>query len=168
MREVVYFVMRNNRGAWDGTHAVTAERSEKPLSRAQYAAIAAFRYQLRRFLAFSEGAALQAGLPPQQHQALLAVAGHPDHEPPTVGFLAEQLLVAPQTATELVTRMVEAGLLTKMRGTQDRRRMELALTPRAETLLAALTAAHLEELRTMEPALVRVLGRLKRTGAPEE
>jgi DNA-binding MarR family transcriptional regulator len=147
---------------------VTADRSEGTLTQAQYAAIAAFRYQLRRFLVLSEGAALQAGVPPQQHQALLAIMGHPNREPPTVGFLAEQLLVAPHTATELVARMVEAGLLTKMRGRQDRRRMELALTPKAKALLAELTAAHLEELRTMEPALVRALGQLNRAGAPED
>lgn len=132
------------------------------LSREQYTAIAAFRFQLRRFLAFSEAAAHAAGVPPQQHQALLSLAGHMGPEPPTVGVLAEQLLVAPHTAAELVMRMVEAGLLTKTRGKQDRRRMELALTPKAEVLLGELTAAHLEELRTMEPALIRALGRLSR------
>jgi DNA-binding MarR family transcriptional regulator len=78
-------------------------------------------------------------------------------------MIAEQLLVAPHTAAELVSRMVEAGLLTKTRGTQDRRRMELAITPKAEILLSQLTAAHLEELRTMEPALIRALGRLSRS-----
>ena len=86
------------------------------LSREQYAAIAAFRFQLRRFLVFSEAAALAAGIPPQQHQALLSVAGHVSSEPPTVGTIAEQLLVAPHTAAELVSRMVEAGLLGRKAG----------------------------------------------------
>lgn len=137
------------------------------LSREQYAAIAAFRFQLRRFLAFSEAAALAAGVPPQQHQALLSVAGHMAPEPPTVGVIAEQLLVAPHSAAELVSRMVEGGLLTKTRSTQDRRRMELALTPKADILLIELTAAHLQELRTMEPALIRALGRLSRSATPD-
>ena len=132
----------------------------KGLSREQYAAIAAFRYQLRRFLAFSEAAAQQAGLPHQQHQAMLAIAGHVGSEAPSVGVLADRLLIAPHTAAELVSRMVEASLLTKTRSAHDARRMELALTPRAESILAELTAAHLEELRTMEPALVRALGKL--------
>lgn len=127
------------------------------MSRSHYAALAAFRYELRRFLAFSEAAATEAGLPPQQHQALLTVAGHLGPEPPTVGHIAERLLIAPHSAAELVTRMVEAGLLTKSRGAQDRRRMELALTPEAEALLRRLTAAHLEELGSLEPALVRAL-----------
>ncbi|MCB4801895.1 DNA-binding MarR family transcriptional regulator [Methylobacterium brachiatum] len=128
-----------------------------PLSQEQYAALAEFRYRLRRFLAFSEAAAARAGIPPQQHQALLALAGHAGRAPPTVGLLAEQLLIAPHSAAELVARMVEGGLLTKARSTEDRRRSELALTPRAEALLRALTAAHLEELRGLAPALADAL-----------
>jgi DNA-binding MarR family transcriptional regulator len=132
------------------------------LSHDQYAAIAGFRFQLRRFLAFSEAAAAKEGLPPQQHQALLAIAGNMAAEPPSVGLLADQLLVAPHTAAELVTRMVEAGLLVKRPCDRDRRRMELSPTPKAEALLRRLTAAHLEELKTLEPALVRALGRISR------
>ena len=59
--------------------------------------------------------------------------------------------------------MVEAGLLIKTRSTLDRRQMELVLTPKAEILLGELTTAHLEELRTLEPALIQVLGRLSRS-----
>jgi DNA-binding MarR family transcriptional regulator len=132
------------------------------LTTGQYAAIAAFRYELRRFLAFSEEAAAAAGLPPQQHQALLAIAGHQGTEPPSVGDIAEQLLVAPHTATELVSRMVAAGLLTKALSQQDRRRAELALTEKAAVLLRRLTEAHLHELKNLEPALLRALGRLDR------
>lgn len=135
------------------------------LSESQYTVLAAFRYELRRFLAFSEAAALRAGLPPQQHQALLAVAGRAGAEPPTVGWLAEQLLIAPHTAVELVARMVEAGLLAKARSLQDRRRVELALTAKAEAMLRTLTAAHLRELRSMEPTLARALA-LSRGGEP--
>ena len=133
------------------------------LSKRQYAAIAAFRFELRRFLAFSEGAAAKVGLPAQQHQALLAIAGHT--RSPTVGTLSEQLLVAPHTAAELASRMAEAGLLTKTVAVQDRRRIELALTPKADVLLQRLTTAHLEELKTLEPALTRALGRLNRSPA---
>lgn len=132
------------------------------LSAADYAAIAAFRYELRRFLAFSEEAAARAGLPPQQHQALLAIAGHTGAGPPSVGLLAERLLIAPHTAAELVARMAEAGLLTRIVSPRDRRRHELFLTQRARELLAELTPAHLQELKTLEPALVRALGRTGR------
>jgi DNA-binding MarR family transcriptional regulator len=132
------------------------------LGRAQYAAIATFRYELRRFLAFSEAAAAAEGLPAQQHQALLAVAGHQGPEPPTVGTIADQLLVAPHTAAELVARMEKANLLTKTPSLHDRRRVELTLTPQAQAVLGRLTAAHVEELTILEPALERALGRLGR------
>jgi DNA-binding MarR family transcriptional regulator len=134
------------------------------LSRAQYAALAAFRYELRRFLAFSAAAASAEALPPQQHQALLAIAGHDGAEPATVGALAEQLLVAPHTAAELVSRMVEAGLLAKTPSSSDRRRVGLSLTAQAEEVLGRLTEAHLKELSTLEPALVRALGRIGQAG----
>ena len=40
-------------------------------------AMAELRYQIRLFLRFSENAARQAGIEPQQHQLLLAVKGLP-------------------------------------------------------------------------------------------
>jgi DNA-binding MarR family transcriptional regulator len=132
------------------------------LSPAEFAAIAAFRYELRRFLAFSEGAAAEVGLPAQQHQALLAIMGQVEKGPPSIGTLAELLLIAPHTAAELVARMAEAGLVIKTPSPRDRRRMELVLTPKARALLERLTAAHLEELKTLEPALARALGKLSR------
>jgi DNA-binding MarR family transcriptional regulator len=140
------------------------EDDERPsgLAKAQYQAIAAFRYELRRFLAFSEGAASTAGLPPQQHQALLAIAGFAGAGAPTVGALAEQLLIAPHTAAELAQRMADAGLVVKVPSTTDRRRVELFLSDRAEAMLHRLTAAHLQELGTLEPALAKALGRLSR------
>lgn len=132
------------------------------LSREQYAALADFRFRLRRFLAFSEAAAARAGLPPQQHQALLTLAGHVGRAPATVGLLAEQLLIAPHSAAELVARMVEGGLLTKTRSVEDRRRSEVSLTPRADALLRTLTAAHLDELRNLAPALADALAPVAR------
>jgi DNA-binding MarR family transcriptional regulator len=130
------------------------------LTSQQFAAIAAFRYELRRFLAFSEAAAAEVGLPPQQHQALLTILGQA--QAPSIGFLAEQLLIAPHTAAELVARMAEAGLVEKTPSPNDRRRMELRATAKAEALMHRLTAAHLSELETLEPSLTRALGRLSR------
>lgn len=140
---------------------------EDGLSREQYGALAAFRYRLRRFLTFSEAEAAKHGLPTQQHQALLTLAGH-EGGPATVGLLAEQLLIAPHSAAELVARMVEAGLLIKGRDSRDRRRSELSLTPYAMALLHDLTAAHLRELRDLGPALVAALagGAEKATQSP--
>ena len=124
---------------------------ESGLSQEQYAAIATFRFELRRFLAFSEAAAAAAGLPPQQHQALLAIAGHAGPEAPTVGLLADQLLVAPHTAAELVSRMVASSLVTRMSSTQDRRRTELA------RIHPVRTTAQLVDLRLVDGLRVHAL-----------
>ena len=133
---------------------------DQGLSTQQFAAIASFRYELRRFLAFSEEAAAEVGLPAQQHQALLALMGNGGA--PSIGLLAEQLLIAPHTAAELVARMAEAGLVEKAPSAQDRRRVELTITPKARALMHRLTEAHVRELDALEPALAKALGRLSR------
>jgi DNA-binding MarR family transcriptional regulator len=141
---------------------VLERENESQLDREHYAAIATFRYELRRFLAFSEAAASAEGLPSQQHQALLVIAGHQSPEPPTVGTISDRLVIAPHTAAELVSRMEKADLLTKAPAVHDRRLVELALTPQARKLLDRLTAAHLKELTVLKPALARALRRLGR------
>lgn len=133
------------------------------LSSDDYTAISAFRFELRKFLAFSEAAAARVGLPSQQHQALLTIAGHVGIA--TVGSVAEQLLIAPHTAAELITRMADAGLVSKTASARDRRRVELSLTPKAASLLQQLTTAHVAELRTLEPALTTALTRVRRERA---
>lgn len=112
-----------------------------------YKALAAFRHALRLFLAFSERAAREAGLTPQQHQALLAIKGHPSGGPVSIGDLAAQLLIRHNSAVELVNRLVGAGLVEKMSSPEDRRQVILVLTDEAEAVLDLLSASHLTELR---------------------
>jgi DNA-binding MarR family transcriptional regulator len=125
-----------------------------------YRTLAAFRHALRQFLAFSEEAARAAGLPPQQHQALLAIKGHAQGEAMSVGDLAEHLLVRHNSAVELVNRLVSARLVTRTADKEDKRRVTLALTAKAEKILAALSAAHLAELKRRGPLLVELVGRI--------
>ena len=49
-----------------------------------YQALAQFRYEIRRFTNFSEQAARDAGIEPQQHQALLAIEGLPATQRATI------------------------------------------------------------------------------------
>lgn len=128
------------------------------LSVPDYRALADFRYQLRRFLRFSDQAARDAGLEPQQHQLLLAVKGIPDGVEATVGTLAERLQVRHHSAVELVDRMEERGLVRRMRGAADRRQVLVSLTARGEALLGRLSAAHRAEVRSIGPRLLRALG----------
>jgi hypothetical protein len=48
--------------------------------------LADFRFELRRFLHFSECNANDAGLQPQQHQLLLHVAGAPEGTDVTIAY----------------------------------------------------------------------------------
>jgi DNA-binding MarR family transcriptional regulator len=134
--------------------------SSGSLSQSDYEALATLRFELRRFSAFSAAAAHARGLPPQQHQALLAIRGRPAGTTMSVGSLAGALFVAPHTAAELVGRLVRGGLVRRIADPLDRRRQTLTLTRRAETMLARLSAAHLREIRTMAPELIRTLRRI--------
>ncbi|MCZ7486280.1 helix-turn-helix domain-containing protein [Rhizobium rhizogenes] len=136
------------------------------LSDADYEALSNLRYTLRRFMDFSTSAAQEEGLPAQQHQALLAIRGHRDEEAMTVGRLAERLLIAPHSATELVGRLVAADYVTRHTDPADRRRQTLALTDKAQAVLERLTAIHLTEIREMAPRLIDILKTLEEAREP--
>jgi DNA-binding MarR family transcriptional regulator len=122
-----------------------------------YTALADFRYEIRRFLNFSEAAARAAGMEPQQHQALLAIKGKLPGFETTVGILAERLQIRHHSAVELSHRLELNGWLRRSRNGTDRREVQLSLTPRGEKLLAKLSLSHRNELRTAEPRLIRAL-----------
>ncbi|HZP61130.1 MAG TPA: MarR family transcriptional regulator [Opitutaceae bacterium] len=134
--------------------------SRRRLTRADYQTLAAFRHALRHFLDFSAAAARDARLTPQQHQALLAIAGFPGREPPTVGDLAQRLCLRPHSAVGLIDRLARRGLLQRQAAREDRRRVQLRLTARGAALLARLSAAHREELRRLGPELGRILEKI--------
>ena len=93
-----------------------------------FKAMAELRYQIRRFLRFSENAARQAGIEPQQHQLLLAVRGLPDALKPTIGVLAERMQLQHHSTVELIDRLVERGFLFRLRSTDDKRQVLVKLT----------------------------------------
>lgn len=132
---------------------------KRTLEQADYAALAEFRYLVRCFLEFSETEAKQVGLTARQHQALLAIKGFGADAPVSVGTLAEKLRIRHHSAVELADRLVEGGLLTRSQDVADQRRVLLSLTPVAQQRLAALSAAHLDELSRLEPMLRRTLDR---------
>jgi DNA-binding MarR family transcriptional regulator len=125
-----------------------------------YQALAEFRYQIRRFLRFSEEAARQAGVEPQHHQLMLAVKGKPEGDEPRIADLAERLQIQHHSAVELVDRLVKRGLITRSRGEEDRREVYVQLTARGEQVLGELTVHTRAELRSAAPALVAALRKL--------
>jgi len=123
-----------------------------------YRSLAAFRYEVRKFLAFSEKAARTAGIEPQQHQLLLAVKGYPVAARPTVGQIAERLCVEHHTTVGLIDKLEARGLLRRERSTADRRVVLLSLTTAGARLLRALSVLHRGELARVGPSMVAALG----------
>ncbi len=119
------------------------------------------RTGLRRFLRWSEEQAAEAGLTAAQHQLLLAIRGHlnPGGSAgvgPTIGDVAESLLLRHHSAVGLVDRAVKAGLVTRQEDANDRRMVRLRLTPLGNDLLNLLSAAHLEELERLTPRMLEL------------
>ncbi|MGH3242929.1 MAG: MarR family winged helix-turn-helix transcriptional regulator [Spirillospora sp.] len=131
------------------------------LTQEDFAALLAFRTGLRRYLRWSEGAARAAGLTPAQHQLLLAVKGHGPERRPTIGNLADYLLLRHHSTVELVNRAETAGLVTRERDADDNRVIRVRLTPAADRVLAQLTAMHMAELRRLAPILDGLSAELK-------
>jgi DNA-binding MarR family transcriptional regulator len=119
--------------------------------------LADFRYELRRFLHFSECVALEAGLQPQQHQLLLQIAGAADFSVVTIAYAAERLGLKHNSTVELVDRSEREGLLTRVADSEDKRCMILKLTAKGKRLLERLSNDHAKELKDRAPRLIEAL-----------
>ncbi len=135
-----------------------ATETETPLSSADYRTLSNFRYEIRRFLHFSEEAARAEGLEPQQHQLLLAIEGLDEQGSPTISQLAGHLILRHNSAVNLVDRLEQRGLVERVRGAQDRRQVRVRLTREGSEMLHRLTHMHRQELRRSGPKLIQVLG----------
>lgn len=137
-------------------------RADAPVSEFQkedYTQLAEFRYRLRKFLGFSESAAIAHGVSAQQYQAMLAIQGSPGKDWLSVGELAEQMQVAHHSAGGLVKRMESQNLVRKTSSGDDRRSVQIRLTAKGLKILEKLIHAHKLELAVAGPELVDVLTR---------
>jgi len=123
----------------------------------EYRELLAFRTGLRRFLRWSDEQAASAGLTGQQHQLLLAIRGHEGPGQPTIGDVAEHLLLRHHSVVELVDRAEQGGLVRRVVDDEDRRVVRLDLTGKGRRLLDRLTAAHVEELARLAPVIARLV-----------
>jgi DNA-binding MarR family transcriptional regulator len=128
--------------------------------------LADFRYALRRFLQFSEQAAVKVGLHPQQHQLLLQVAGASEGVTPTVAYIAERLGLRHHSVVELSIRCEEAGLIRRAHDPVDRRCVVLRLTLEGSRLLENLSRDHARELNELGPQLVASLKHIRAVDKP--
>ena len=133
----------------------TGNRPDLPIS--DYRALGQFRHQIRRFLHFSEAAARAENLEPQQHQMILAIRAWDEPGAPTIGELAAHLLLKHHSAVGLVDRLVQRGLVERVRDADDHRQVRVHLTAEGRAKLNRLSSAHREELRSSGPLLVHAL-----------
>lgn len=127
------------------------------ISNTDYRSLAAFRFEIRKFLAFSERAARSVGIEPQQHQLLLALRGMASDARPTIRAAAERLCVKHHTAVALVDKLERRGLIARERSSVDKREVLLRLTSEGDAMLRELSTLHREQLRTVGPAMVDAL-----------
>lgn len=119
------------------------------LSQEDFATLLRFRTALRRFLRWSEEQARAAGLTPAQHQLLLAVKGHAGKSDPTIGEIADYLMLRHHSAVELVDRAQERGYVERSRDADDHRVIRVHLTQSGEDHIRRLSRTHLAELRQL-------------------
>jgi len=133
----------------------------RKIDRNEIQLLAKFRFEIRRFLQFSEQAATAAGLQPQQHQLMLQIAGASDDTLVTVSHIAEVMGLRHHTVVELSKRCELAGLVRRTHDQNDRRCVVLELTPQGLESLRQLSEAHAQQLRELAPSLIQALTRIR-------
>jgi DNA-binding MarR family transcriptional regulator len=129
----------------------------RSLTDRQFRSLAEFRYQIRRFLHFSEREYRAFSLQPQHYQLLVALKGLPPGMAPTIGNLAERLQLEHHSLVELLDRASQQGLVARRREFGDRRRVGIHLTAKGERFVDQLAARHVAELQSSGRPLVTAL-----------
>jgi DNA-binding MarR family transcriptional regulator len=126
--------------------------------------LAEFRFQLRKFLRFSETASDAAGISVQQYQLLQVIAAIPDGQGASISYLADRMILRHNSAVELVDRAVRAGMVRRESDEEDLRRSLVLLTPQGTALLERLVTEHLVELDARGHEIVDALEGLMTSG----
>jgi DNA-binding MarR family transcriptional regulator len=140
--------------------SITRKNKTASVDWAKLADLAEFRYQLRRFVSFSEAASESAGISAQQYQLLQVVATVPEGQESSISYIAERMVVRHNSAVELVDRAEKAGLVQRVADPKDHRRSLVETTSRGNDLLAQLVPIQLAEVRTENGELLRSLQQL--------
>jgi DNA-binding MarR family transcriptional regulator len=111
------------------------------------------RTGLRRFLRWSEDQARAAGLTAAKHQLLLAIKGDPNPAGPTIGDIADHLVLRHHSAVGLVDRAVKDGLVQRNPDPGSKSLVRVTLAPAGAAKLDALAEAHVEEIAHLAPTM---------------
>jgi DNA-binding MarR family transcriptional regulator len=136
------------------------------VSQSRLRTLAEFRFQMRKFLSFSEIASERAGIAAQQYQLMQVIAAMPEGQQASIGYLAERMILRHNSMVELVDRAERAGLVSREHDEKDLRRSLVLLTPHGEEILRRLVEEHLKELAPRCESLMDALKELKLAGDP--
>jgi DNA-binding MarR family transcriptional regulator len=125
-----------------------------PLSKRNFEVLADFRYQIRKFVRFSEHLARQHKIKPLQYLLLLQIKGYPGRDWATVGELAERLQAQHHGVVALISRCEKLGFVARRRSSKDRRRIEIHLLKNGERILQKLARLHRNELVSLQGRFV--------------
>ena len=140
--------------------------SKKTISKSEFETLSRFRYQLRRFLRFSEEVSRQFGITHLQYLLLLHLKGRQGRQWATIGELAELLQSHHHGVVSLVSRCEKLGLVYRQQGTADRREVEVHLTPAGEKTISKLARLHRDELLKLQ-GVFRVPGMEELAGSED-
>ncbi len=124
--------------------------------------LAAFRFELRQFLAFSEMASERAGIQAQQYQLMQVIAAMPAGQQSSISYLAERMVLRHNSTVELVDRAERAGLVERRNDARDLRRSLVVLTPKGEEILRQLVKEHVNEVKRRGSVLLDSLQHVMR------
>ena len=130
-----------------------------------YRALAEFRYQIRRYLAFGEQAIKAAGLRSRQYQLLLALKGLPEGMEATITNIADRLGIRHHSAVELINRLEKHGFVKRQRSDVHRSFVFVRITKEGETVLQKLVASRKADLQVAGPILAKALATLTKENA---
>lgn len=131
-----------------------ARADARPLNKQDFETLADFRYQIRKFVRFSEQLARQHGIQPLQYLLLLQIKGYPGRDWATIGELAERLQAQHHGVVALVSRCQKQGLVERRRSSEDRRRIEIRVLEKGEKVLNKLARLHRAELLSLQGKFV--------------
>lgn|SRR5512138_318100 len=127
-----------------------SSKNKPRVTKKQYETLATFRYELRRYLRYSEEVTRKHGVTPLQYQLLLQIKGYPDREQATITELAERLQAKHHGVVALITRCESLGLVDRRVDEEDRRRVLVRLTDKGEKRLERLAELHRSELLSLQ------------------
>jgi DNA-binding MarR family transcriptional regulator len=124
--------------------------SEEP----DYGALAAFRYEIRRFLKHMEENVQAANLFPQDYLLLLAIKGLPAEKSPDIATLSEILQMDEPMLDRVLERCEKRGLISHARCCHVNRHTPVSVTEEGHACVKRLATMAQSHLLSIGPQLM--------------